>query len=147
MFPVGTRLYKQFVVSGMLIETRFLQKLAPSTWFSTTYAWNASGTATTRPLVEVRAPFGTEYRIPAETDCPTCHLGSTDMVLGFELASLANDGMHEIVQQYPDLFPCFVASLPLNNVAASLEEMDRAIGSLGAKGIQIFTNRNCRPTT
>jgi predicted TIM-barrel fold metal-dependent hydrolase len=61
------------------------------------------------------------------------------------LARLANDGMHEIVQKYPDLFPCFVASLPLNNVAASLEEMDRAIGSLGAKGIQIFTNMNGRP--
>jgi predicted TIM-barrel fold metal-dependent hydrolase len=61
------------------------------------------------------------------------------------LARLANDGMHEIVQKYPDLFPCFVASLPLNNVRASLDEMDRAIGQLGAKGIQIFTNMNGRP--
>jgi predicted TIM-barrel fold metal-dependent hydrolase len=61
------------------------------------------------------------------------------------LARLANDGMHEIVQRHNDLFPCFVASLPMNNVAASLEEMDRAIGSLGAKGIQIFTNVNGRP--
>ncbi|HZQ73507.1 MAG TPA: amidohydrolase family protein [Burkholderiales bacterium] len=61
------------------------------------------------------------------------------------LARLANDGMHEICQQHPDLFPAFVASLPLNNVAASLEEMDRAIGKLGAKGIQIFTNMNGRP--
>jgi len=62
-----------------------------------------------------------------------------------ELARLANDGMHEIVAKHPDLFPCFVASLPMNNVAASLEEMDRAIGTLGAKGIQIFTNVNGRP--
>jgi predicted TIM-barrel fold metal-dependent hydrolase len=62
-----------------------------------------------------------------------------------ELARLANDGMAEIVQKYPDLFPAFVASLPMNNVAASLEEMDRAIGKLGAKGIQIFTNVNGRP--
>jgi predicted TIM-barrel fold metal-dependent hydrolase len=61
------------------------------------------------------------------------------------LARLANDGMHEICQKHPDLFPAFVASLPLNNVAASLEEMDRAIGTLGAKGIQIFTNMNGRP--
>jgi predicted TIM-barrel fold metal-dependent hydrolase len=62
-----------------------------------------------------------------------------------ELARLANDGMHEIVRKHPDLFPCFVASLPMNNVAASLEEIDRAIGTLGAKGIQIFTNVNGRP--
>jgi predicted TIM-barrel fold metal-dependent hydrolase len=61
------------------------------------------------------------------------------------LARLANDGMAEIVAKHPDLFPCFVASLPMNNVPACLEEMDRAIGKLGAKGIQIFTNVNGRP--
>src|SRR4029079_13711802 len=61
------------------------------------------------------------------------------------LARMANDGMFEIVQRHPDLFPCFVASLPMNNVDASLAEMDRAIGKLGAKGIQIFTNVNGRP--
>src|SRR5262249_31074510 len=61
------------------------------------------------------------------------------------LARLANAGMHQIVAKHPDLFPCFVASLRMNNVAASLEEMDRAIGTLGAKGIQIFTNVNGRP--
>src|SRR6185503_4460373 len=61
------------------------------------------------------------------------------------LARLANDGMFEIVTEHPELFPAFVASLPMNNVAASLDEMDRAIGKLGAKGIQIFTNVNGRP--
>ena len=61
------------------------------------------------------------------------------------LARLANDGMAEIVRKHPEQFPAFVASLPMNNVAASLEEMDRAIGQLGAKGIQIFTNVNGRP--
>jgi predicted TIM-barrel fold metal-dependent hydrolase len=62
-----------------------------------------------------------------------------------ELARLANDGMFEIVQKHPDLFPAFVASLPMNNVPAALEEMDRAIAKLGAKGVQIFTNVNGRP--
>jgi predicted TIM-barrel fold metal-dependent hydrolase len=61
------------------------------------------------------------------------------------LARLANDGMAEIVAQRPDLFPAFVASLPMNNIPAALEEMDRAITKLGAKGIQIFTNVNGRP--
>src|SRR5256885_603758 len=60
-------------------------------------------------------------------------------------ARLANDGMAEIVEKHRELFPAFVASLPLNNVQASLEEMARAIGQLGAKGIQIFTNMNGRP--
>jgi len=61
-----------------------------------------------------------------------------------ELARLANDGMAEIVAKHPDHFPAFVASLPMNNVPEALHEMDRAIGELGAKGIQIFTNVNGR---
>jgi predicted TIM-barrel fold metal-dependent hydrolase len=61
------------------------------------------------------------------------------------LAQLANDGMADIVERHSGLFPAFVASLPMNNVPAALAEMDRAIGGLGAKGIQIFTNMNGRP--
>jgi len=61
------------------------------------------------------------------------------------LARIANDGMAEIVRERPDLFPAFVASLPMNNVAASLDEMDYAIRKLGARGIQVFTNVNGRP--
>jgi predicted TIM-barrel fold metal-dependent hydrolase len=61
------------------------------------------------------------------------------------LARLANDGMAEIVAKHPDYFPAFVASLPMNNVPAALNEMDRAIGQLGAKGVQIFTNVAGRP--
>ncbi len=61
------------------------------------------------------------------------------------LARLANDGMAEIVAAYPEQFPAFVASLPMNNVPAALEEMDRAIGTLGARGVQVFTNVNGRP--
>ncbi len=61
------------------------------------------------------------------------------------LARLANEGMAEIVALHPDQFPAFVASLPMNNVPASLAEMDYAITRLGAKGIQVFTNVNGRP--
>ena len=62
-----------------------------------------------------------------------------------ELARLANDGMAAIVKQYPDRFPAWVASLPLNNLPASLIEITRSIEHLGAKGIQVFTNANGRP--
>ena len=61
------------------------------------------------------------------------------------LARLANDGMAEICAKHPNEFPAFVASLPMNNVPAALAEMDRAIGGLKAKGVQIFTNVNGRP--
>jgi uncharacterized protein len=57
-----------------------------------------------------------------------------------EIARMANDGLAELVAKYPDRFPAFIASMPMNNVAAALEEIERAVGSLGARGIQIFTN-------
>ena len=61
------------------------------------------------------------------------------------LAERANDGMAELVRKYPDRFPGFVASLPLNNPDATLREIDRAIGQLGARGIQIFSNIAGKP--
>ncbi len=57
-----------------------------------------------------------------------------------ELARRANDGMAELVQKYPRRFPGFVASLPLNDPGEALRETHRAIGELGARGIQLFTN-------
>src|SRR5215475_12020320 len=62
-----------------------------------------------------------------------------------DLARLANDEMAEIVAGRPGRFPGFVASLPMNNPVAAVDEMDRAIGQLGATGVQIFTNVNGRP--
>ena len=62
-----------------------------------------------------------------------------------ELARLANDGMAEICRNHPDRFPGFTASLPMNNPDAMVKEIDRAIGELGACGVQIFSNAAGRP--
>jgi len=62
-----------------------------------------------------------------------------------ELARIANAGMAEICAQYPQRFPGWVASVPMNNVSATLMEIERAIEHEGARGIQIFTNVNGRP--
>src|SRR5437899_11459658 len=56
------------------------------------------------------------------------------------LARLANDGLADLCRRYPDRFPTFVASLPMNNIEAAIQEADRAIGGLGARGVQVFTN-------
>jgi len=56
-----------------------------------------------------------------------------------DVARMANDGLAEVCGRHPDRFPAFIASLPMNNVAATLVEIDRAVG-MGARGIQVFTN-------
>ena len=62
-----------------------------------------------------------------------------------EYARIANDGLAELCRKHPDRFPCFIASMPMNNVGACLQEMDRAIRDLGARGIQVFTNVQGKP--
>jgi predicted TIM-barrel fold metal-dependent hydrolase len=57
-----------------------------------------------------------------------------------DMAKLANDGMAELVRKYPDRFPGFIASLPMNDPDGLLAEAERAIKGLGAVGVQIFTN-------
>jgi aminocarboxymuconate-semialdehyde decarboxylase len=52
-----------------------------------------------------------------------------------DLARVYNDATAELVRKYPDKFVAAVAYLPLNNIDASLEEIDRAINDLGLKGI------------
>ena len=62
-----------------------------------------------------------------------------------ELAQLGNDGLAETVAKYPDRFPGFIAGLPMNNPAAAVEEIERAVMKLGASGVQLYTNVGGRP--
>lgn len=57
-----------------------------------------------------------------------------------DLARAANDGMAELVERHPERFPAFVASLPLGDPDAALAELTRAVDTLGARGIQLFSN-------
>jgi predicted TIM-barrel fold metal-dependent hydrolase len=57
-----------------------------------------------------------------------------------DFARMANDEMASLVARHPDRFAGFAASLPLNDVDASLLEVGRAVGDMGALGVQLFTN-------
>jgi predicted TIM-barrel fold metal-dependent hydrolase len=62
-----------------------------------------------------------------------------------ELARIANDEMAELVLKYPDKFPAAVAAVPMNDMDAALDEVDRAITELGFRGIQIHSDINGKP--
>jgi uncharacterized protein len=62
-----------------------------------------------------------------------------------ELARIANDALAELCTKYPSHFPAFIAALPMNNIDATLDEIDRVIGELGARGVQIFSNVAGKP--
>lgn len=62
-----------------------------------------------------------------------------------ELARIGNDVQANWCCTYPDRFPGFIASLPMNNPTAALEEAKRAIDELGSVGVQLYTHVNGKP--
>jgi aminocarboxymuconate-semialdehyde decarboxylase len=62
-----------------------------------------------------------------------------------DIARRANDALAELCRKHPDRFPTFVAALPMNNIEATLAEIDRAVHELGARGVQVFTNVAGKP--
>jgi predicted TIM-barrel fold metal-dependent hydrolase len=62
-----------------------------------------------------------------------------------ELAKIANDEMTELVMKYPERFAAAIACLPLNDIDATLTEIDRAIKELRFRGIQVYTDINGKP--
>jgi predicted TIM-barrel fold metal-dependent hydrolase len=61
-----------------------------------------------------------------------------------EWTKIGNDGLAELVAQYPDRFPGYAASLPMNAPAAAVREAERALAN-GANAIQLHTNVDGAP--
>lgn len=58
-----------------------------------------------------------------------------------ELAQMVNDSFARIVRERKDRFAA-LATLPLNDPAASVIELERAFSKLGFKGVMMFSNVN-----
>lgn len=92
-FPTGTKIWKEFALGGVRIETRLLWKMSASYWYATTYRWSADGASSATELTsgELNATDA-GYEVPSQTACQTCHQGRLDFVLGFEAVSLSSPG-------------------------------------------------------
>jgi hypothetical protein len=97
LFPVGTKVWKEFSRGGKRIETRLFQKVdsgPPPYWVHATYAWNADESAATNSGggdIPLGSDGGT-YHIPTFPECEKCHNGRTDHILGFEQVALGLQG-------------------------------------------------------
>jgi hypothetical protein len=91
-FPVGTKFWKQFVVNGVLTETRLLHKLGPLSWFYVSYYWAPDGSTATQLPTGATNVNDAGYEIPSQSKCKQCHEGRMDFVLGFEAVSLSSPG-------------------------------------------------------
>lgn len=78
VFPVGTKLWKEFTRDGVRIETRFITKVladeaAPGAWFYATYQWSLAQDSTMAVTAGVQNANGTAHDIPTRGQCHVCH--------------------------------------------------------------------------
>lgn len=112
VFPVGTRIYKNFAVGGLRVETRVLEKTSAgvgvSAWTPRTFLWNMEGTSATDVTNEAASVrenvLGTDHDIPDGATCLRCHIGQNgdDMVNGFSAIQLNHDGAGVTLQALLD---------------------------------------------
>ncbi|MEA3141946.1 MAG: uncharacterized protein QOK23_4115, partial [Gammaproteobacteria bacterium] len=67
--------------------------------------------------------FGEYQQVLSLANPPLELLGPPELTS--ELARMANDGLAELCGLHPARFPTFIASLPLNDIDATLREIDR----------------------
>ncbi|MFO0674410.1 MAG: hypothetical protein U0235_33175 [Polyangiaceae bacterium] len=102
-YPVGTKFWKEFVVDGKRVETRFFWKVSSSIWTRTTYKWNAAQDDAIRldsgewgGALDAGPDGGpgdaAAYEIPSVAKCDQCHNGRIDKILGFEAVGLGLPG-------------------------------------------------------
>lgn len=93
VFPVGTKLWKEFSWHDKRIETRFMEKLAADSWRRTTFVWTQDQTDAREDrqgrTITLAAP-PRPYDIPGDQDCARCHGGRRDGVLGFEALAMSD---------------------------------------------------------
>lgn len=97
----------------------------------------------TRPVVDLQMRLRLMDRYPDVLQILTVAKVPLEKFVGpkdaVELARIANDELAELLVKYPNKFFGAAACLPMNDIDAALEEVDRAIGKLGLQGIQIYS--------
>ena len=92
--------------------------------------------------------FGDDYRQVLSLSAPPMESINPDRQITLDLATLANDSMADLVRLYPDRFPGFIASLPLNYPDESVAELERRSTSSARSACRCSrTSTACRSTT
>lgn len=87
-FPVGTRIFKEFRVGGVPVETRLLWKRDEDLWVYVSYVFRADGSDADAAPNGALNVLGTEHDVPTQEQCRGCHRGGGDFVLGIGAVQL-----------------------------------------------------------
>jgi len=93
VFPIGTKLFKEFSRDGKRIETRMWHKAGKNFWVNAAYAWDADERSAERSAGgDITLADGSSYHIPTQDECEKCHRGRTERILGFDEVLLGLPG-------------------------------------------------------
>ena len=130
VFPVGTKVWKQFALAGQIVETRLISK-GDSGWNYVDYRWSADqSTATLFEDGETNVN-GTTYEIPSTLVCAQCHGGRADAVLGIDLLGLGVPGAQGITLASLAAQGTFTTPPPATSVAVPEDATKKAAAALG----------------
>jgi hypothetical protein len=91
VFPVGTKLWKEFSLDGQMLETRLIERYGTGSedYWMGAFVWNASHTDAVLAVDGQQDINGTMHDAPAQKDCGACHRGDVGRVLGFSAIQLS----------------------------------------------------------
>ena len=89
VFPVGTKVWKEFSLDGKRLETRLLWKNERG-WFRMAFAWSEDGSDALAARVGADDVAGTTHDIPSRSACGECHDGAKDVLLGVSAIQLSH---------------------------------------------------------
>ena len=93
--PVGIKLWKEFSVNGVPVETRYIHRWGPgpNDYVFQAYKWKEDATdATPVEIGGVKNANGTTHDIPGEWECVVCHGHAPERVLGLSAIQLSHAG-------------------------------------------------------
>ncbi|HEX3695456.1 MAG TPA: hypothetical protein VH374_08695 [Polyangia bacterium] len=91
IFPVGTKLFKEFSLGGVLLETRLVERYGagPEDYWFGAFVWNADQTDAVFAVDGQQNINGTMHDAPSQMSCGACHRGDLGRVLGFSAIQLS----------------------------------------------------------
>jgi cytochrome c553 len=91
VYPVGTKVWKEFSVQGVRVETRLLAKVAAERWVTVSYQWRADLSDAEAVPEGVENANGTQHDVPSAELCLRCHGNMRDRLLGVTAIQLSHD--------------------------------------------------------
>jgi hypothetical protein len=91
VFPVGTKLWKEFSRDGVLLETRLVERYGTGDedYWMGAFVWNADRSDAVLTVDGAADVNGSTHDVPSQKDCGLCHRGDAGRVLGLSAIQMS----------------------------------------------------------